>query len=1146
AALLNLEPRKAALPFVFGASFAAAIGSLSSAVLAIDNGEPASPTLAIAAAAFFFLVRFNGSPWWLAFASALGACAIGFALPPSALPLMLVLVAHAHFGFVLLERRAPGFARAVFGVERPGFALGILAHLHAAAAVLAAAIVIELGVVESPAIASPAAALFAFYALAPRVDRRAGWLGAALVAGGAALALSNDVRHALLLLALCGVAGAVLGALARRHPRAAERCVLASLPAVSHVLTGTGLALAVTAGLCVLGDRPAGEHHGPLVLGCVSLAFFLAPRSFPSASLLVPAAVAAVLAVAGALPELPRALLVALSAVALTALGALARAAPGATHRLVACEPMAAAKALTGTGLAAALLVTLAMPFSDDLAPCAALVGLAFALSPQVFPMPLLLGPAAAFALLAAGAGSSSAHRALAVALGAFAVAACAALLRRFPRVGRLLFGLGDEKAPLSAQTLAVTALGAAAVAIALRLALPSGAPLALIVGLAAAIASLAFASTGWRALIPVAAATFVVSLAVAPERLETSFLAALAGINLLFWLAGPSRCSRFDALLSFVRRLGFLVGQDAEPSAESRARALLLGTAVTGAALTLGLLSALSLGRWVAFALGLAPALTAAMVAAQALTAWHQLRRRPSILSWHMALILLAVGLWMLGGREASPYLAGTAAVALAIFEAALARETGPRLIRRLGIELEPGVGRALAKALPPYLVALASLGVASTGLRPALLAAPVSLGLAAVAFAIRAAGGSRWSRHALAALVPLALHFALFHAGIRLSTGRPPATILPFLALAMTLAALGVETLARRLASGPAHRYASCVALAYAALAAGEWIAGLALARFEGGELAASTLAILGLTWFCVRRAQATGSRLLAHAGFAAFVALYLSLRVQTGLFGTAAGRSDADTLAGLVFGFLFLGVHAAVKRLGLQTLSEPARRFALLMPIAGALLLEPEPTLSGALLLFGIAAQLTALSAVENRGKVSGVLAAVAFNLALAMLWLRSGIGGVRDAQLYVIPAGATLIVLAHVFRQGLGSLWQSRLRAVGVLGIYVSSVYPALTAFDHPSYALWCALLCVVGVAVGITLRVRVYLYLGTAFLVTCVLGNMIRFGLQHHQVGAAFLTALGLLVVGFMIFFSARREELLRKYRKIEALLAEWQ
>ncbi|MGI5865561.1 MAG: hypothetical protein ACOX6T_26360, partial [Myxococcales bacterium] len=56
AALLNLEPRKAALPFVFGASFAAAIGSLSSAVLAIDNGEPASPTLAIAAAAFFFLV----------------------------------------------------------------------------------------------------------------------------------------------------------------------------------------------------------------------------------------------------------------------------------------------------------------------------------------------------------------------------------------------------------------------------------------------------------------------------------------------------------------------------------------------------------------------------------------------------------------------------------------------------------------------------------------------------------------------------------------------------------------------------------------------------------------------------------------------------------------------------------------------------------------------------------------------------------------------------------------------------------------------------------------------------------------------------------------------------------------------------------
>ncbi|HCF61648.1 MAG TPA: hypothetical protein DFS52_27080, partial [Myxococcales bacterium] len=52
AALLTLEPRKAALPFVFGASFAAVVASLSSALLAIDGGEPASLTLAVAAATF--------------------------------------------------------------------------------------------------------------------------------------------------------------------------------------------------------------------------------------------------------------------------------------------------------------------------------------------------------------------------------------------------------------------------------------------------------------------------------------------------------------------------------------------------------------------------------------------------------------------------------------------------------------------------------------------------------------------------------------------------------------------------------------------------------------------------------------------------------------------------------------------------------------------------------------------------------------------------------------------------------------------------------------------------------------------------------------------------------------------------------------
>jgi hypothetical protein len=170
------------------------------------------------------------------------------------------------------------------------------------------------------------------------------------------------------------------------------------------------------------------------------------------------------------------------------------------------------------------------------------------------------------------------------------------------------------------------------------------------------------------------------------------------------------------------------------------------------------------------------------------------------------------------------------------------------------------------------------------------------------------------------------------------------------------------------------------------------------------------------------------------------------------------------------------------------------------------------------------------------------VASLASAVAFNAALLVVWSGTGSG---EPQYYVIPAGLSLLVLLRVFRDSLAPETAAKLRAAAVTIIYVAGAWKPLMFSDAPSMML-CVLICLLGVAVGIALRIRSYVYLGTAFLVTCIAANLARFGMRDHRMGAAFLTLLGLMVVGFMVLLSAHRERLLLRYARVRSLLATWE
>ena len=52
-------------------------------------------------------------------------------------------------------------------------------------------------------------------------------------------------------------------------------------------------------------------------------------------------------------------------------------------------------------------------------------------------------------------------------------------------------------------------------------------------------------------------------------------------------------------------------------------------------------------------------------------------------------------------------------------------------------------------------------------------------------------------------------------------------------------------------------------------------------------------------------------------------------------------------------------------------------------------------------------------------------------------------------------------------------------------------------------------------------------------------------DLARFGIQEHRLGAAFLSLLGVGVVGFMVLFTAKRAELLERNERVREMLASW-
>ncbi|RKH63327.1 hypothetical protein [Corallococcus llansteffanensis] len=380
------------------------------------------------------------------------------------------------------------------------------------------------------------------------------------------------------------------------------------------------------------------------------------------------------------------------------------------------------------------------------------------------------------------------------------------------------------------------------------------------------------------------------------------------------------------------------------------------------------------------------------------------------------------------------------------------------------------------------------------------------------------------------------VAVHALIVHFGAVYSTGRGAEFILPYFGAASALLATLVLTVAGRKVRGP-------MGLGFSGVALAEVLLAVLAVHVPGGASREAWVACGGLVFLLfalVRRAAKEEDEAAAWMAQAVVAAGYLCVR----LIGVGASPSAPDSLASLIGGAVFTGLYLFVRRegAGLKAFRRPSIAGAWLFPLAGLLSLPwGEPFVAVALLV-GYAAHFAALAACSKNKGPASLVSVVAFNMALFFVWLGTGTG---EPQYYAIPAGLSLLALLRVFRGGLSLDAYAQLRAVAVTCIYVAGAWKPLL-FNDGEAMLLCVFLCLVGVGAGIALRIRSYVYLGSAFLVTAVAANLVRFGMRDHRVGAAFLSLLGLLVVGFMVVLSAHRAALLQRYARVRDLLATWE
>ena len=256
-----------------------------------------------------------------------------------------------------------------------------------------------------------------------------------------------------------------------------------------------------------------------------------------------------------------------------------------------------------------------------------------------------------------------------------------------------------------------------------------------------------------------------------------------------------------------------------------------------------------------------------------------------------------------------------------------------------------------------------------------------------------------------------------------------------------------------------------------------------------------------------------------------------LYLSMPwlLKTGILQYWPYLAIAVSLVCLV-------VSELLKRRGLEVLSEPIFRTAALIPVfvaQGYWLIDSQANaaltfLLGGLIYLGIAVRFKAIW--------SGVMAMILGNISLWLFYSQQAVSFTSHPQLWLIPPAVCVLLGTWLERK---RFTQKRLTAIRygcVFAIYLSSTAEIL--INGIGQQVWpplvLAILSIAGMAAGIMLRVRAFLFTGASFLFVAVIAMVshAQQRLDHVWPWWAFGILTGAAILIVFGLFEKRRNDLI--------------
>ncbi len=166
-----------------------------------------------------------------------------------------------------------------------------------------------------------------------------------------------------------------------------------------------------------------------------------------------------------------------------------------------------------------------------------------------------------------------------------------------------------------------------------------------------------------------------------------------------------------------------------------------------------------------------------------------------------------------------------------------------------------------------------------------------------------------------------------------------------------------------------------------------------------------------------------------------------------------------------------------------------------------------------------------------------------AALASNVGLWMVLAHHGLGLGIHPQLWLVPLALIVLVSEHLNRDSLRHEQRLALRYTGLLLLYVSSTADMFIngIADAPLLPVVLAVLAVAGILMGIVMRVRAFLLIGSLFLLIDVLSMIWHAAVDRTQTWVWYVSGivLGAIILALFAVFEKRRDDVMRLVEQIK-------